>query len=195
MITVNIMLVSTKLRDKGVFMDSVLRRLNTLPKIGEGVYIAKSADIIGEVELSDDSSIWFNVVLRGDVEKITVGRGSNVQDGTVIHTTLDKYPTVIGDYVTIGHNAMLHGCKINDNVLIGIGAIVLDNSEIGENSIVAAGSLVPPGKKFPPRSLIMGSPAKVVKELNDDDVVGIRNYADRYIAYKNMYLEQGYKTI
>ena len=176
-------------------MDSVLRRLSMLPVIGEGVYIAKSADIIGEVEIADDASIWFNVVLRGDVEKISIGKGSNVQDGTVIHTTLDKYPTVIGDNVTIGHNAMLHGCKVNDNVLIGIGSIVLDNSEIGENSIVAAGSLVPPGKKFPPCSLIMGSPAKVVKTLGEEDIAGIKNYADRYIAYKNMYLEKGYKTI
>lgn len=175
-------------------MESVLRRLNTLPRKGKDVYIAPSADIIGEVELADDSSIWFNVVLRGDVEKIVIGRGSNVQDGTVIHTTLDKYPTIIGDYVTIGHNAMLHGCRINNNVLIGIGAIVLDDSEIGENSIVAAGSLVPPGKKFPPCSLIMGSPAKVVKTLDDNDIAGIKNYADRYIAYKKMYLENGYKV-
>ncbi len=126
-------------------MESVKRRLNTKPLIRENVYIADSADVIGEVELDDDSSIWFNVVLRGgDVEKIRIGKCSNVQDGTVIHTTLDKYPTIIGDYVTIGHNAMLHGCTIENNVLIGIGAIVLDNSTVGENSIVAAGSLIPP---------------------------------------------------
>ena len=101
--------------------------------------------------------------LRGDVEKITVGKSSNVQDGTVIHTTLDKYPTIIGNYVTIGHNAMLHGCTIKDNVLIGIGAIVLDNSVIGENSIVAAGTLVPPGKNFPPNSLLMEALQKLLR--------------------------------
>jgi len=176
-------------------MESVLRRLNTAPVKGERVFIAKSADIIGEVILEDDSSIWFNVVLRGDVEKIVIGKYSNVQDGTVIHTTLDKFPTILGDYVTVGHNAMLHGCKINNNVLVGIGAIILDDAEIGENSIVAAGSLVPPGKKFPPCSLIMGSPAKVVKTLDQKDIDGIRNYADRYISYKQMYLENGYKSI
>lgn len=176
-------------------MDSVLKRLNTLPTKGNNVFVAESADIIGEVELQDDSSIWFNVVLRGDVEKIIIGKGSNVQDGAVIHTTLDKYPTILGDNVTVGHNAMLHGCTIKDNVLIGIGAIVLDNSEIGENSIVAAGSLVTPGKKFPPCSMIMGSPAKVVRSLDEKDIEGIKSYADRYIQYKNMYLSNGYKSL
>ncbi|PLX69801.1 MAG: gamma carbonic anhydrase family protein [Denitrovibrio sp.] len=176
-------------------MDSVKRRLNTKPKVGNKVYVADSADVIGEVELADDSSIWFNVVLRGDVEKISIGKCSNVQDGTVIHTTLDKFPTIIGDYVTIGHNAMLHGCTVENNVLIGIGAIVLDNSTIGENSIVAAGSLIPPGKVFPPNSLLKGSPAKVAKILSDEDVASIRDYADRYLKYKDLYIEEGYEKI
>ena len=176
-------------------MDSVKRRLNTNPVTGQRVYVADSADVIGEVELQDDSSIWFNVVLRGDVEKITIGKCSNVQDGTVIHTTLDKYPTVIGNYVTIGHNAMLHGCTIKDNVLVGIGAIVLDNAVVSENSIIAAGSLIPPGKEYPPNSLLMGSPAKVAKTLSDEDIAGIRDYAERYLKYKNIYLEQGYQSI
>lgn len=176
-------------------MDSVIRRLKTKPIKGKGVYVADSADVIGEVVLQDDSSVWFNVVLRGDVEKITIGKCSNVQDGTVIHTTLDKYPTVIGDYVTIGHNAMLHGCTVKNNVLIGIGAVVLDNSVIGENTIVAAGSLIPPGKEYPPNSLLMGSPAKVAKTLSEDDIKGIRDYAERYLKYKELYLEHGYETI
>jgi len=172
-------------------MESVKRRLATKPTKGKDVYVADSADVIGEVELADDSSIWFNVVLRGDVEKIAIGKCSNVQDGTVIHTTLDKYPTIIGDYVTIGHNAMLHGCTIKNNVLVGIGAIVLDNSIINENTIIAAGSLIPPGKEYPANSLLMGSPAKVAKTLSDDDIKSIRDYADRYIKYKDLYLEQG----
>lgn len=176
-------------------MESVRKRLKMKPEIGENVYIADSADIIGEVEVGNESSIWFNVVLRGDVEKISIGKFSNVQDGTVIHTTLDTFPTVIGDYVTIGHNAMLHGCTVKDNVLIGIGAVVLDNSVIGENSIVAAGALIPPGKEFPPNSLLKGSPAKVAKTLSEEDVKGIRNYAERYISYKNIYLEQKDKKI
>lgn len=176
-------------------MESVIKRLNTMPVKGKDVFVAESADIIGQVELHDDASIWFNVVLRGDVEKIVIGKGSNVQDGAVIHTTLDKYPTILGENVTVGHNAMLHGCIINDNVLVGIGAIVLDNAEIGENSIVAAGSLVTPGKKFPPCSMIMGSPAKVVRTLEEKDIDGIKSYADRYIQYKNMYLANGYKSL
>ncbi|ADD68203.1 conserved hypothetical protein [Denitrovibrio acetiphilus DSM 12809] len=174
-------------------MENVKRRLQTEPIVGKRVFIADSADIIGEVELADDSSVWFNVVLRGDVEKITIGRCSNVQDGTVVHTTLNKYPTIIGNYVTVGHNAMLHGCTIKDNVLIGIGAIVLDNAVVGENSIVAAGALIPPGKEFPPNSLLMGSPAKVAKTLTEDDIKGIKDYADRYIKYKELYLSEGYK--
>lgn len=176
-------------------MESVKRRLNTKPTVGKGVYVADSADVIGEVELADDSSVWFNVVLRGDVEKITIGKCSNVQDGTVIHTTLDKFPTVIGDYVTIGHNAMLHGCTIKDNVLVGIGAVVLDNSVVGENSIIAAGSLIPPGKIYPAGSLIMGSPAKVVKQLSEQEIESIRDYAERYLKYKDLYIKQGYQSI
>jgi carbonic anhydrase/acetyltransferase-like protein (isoleucine patch superfamily) len=176
-------------------MESVKRRLNTKPVVGERVFTAESADILGEVQLGNDVSIWFNVVLRGDVEKITIGDCSNVQDGTVIHTTLDKYPAVLGNYVSIGHNVTLHGCKINDNVLVGIGAIVLDDAEIGENSIVAAGTLVPPGKKFPPNSLLMGSPAKVVKTLTEKDIEGVRANAERYLRYKEIYMEEGYKSI
>jgi len=180
---------------QGKNMESVKRRLKTKPVTGKDVYVADSADVIGEVIIGDDSSIWFNVVIRGDVEKIVIGKASNVQDGAVIHTTLDKFPTILGDYVTIGHNAMLHGCTVKDNVLIGIGAVVLDNSVIGENSIVAAGSLVPPNKEYPAGSLIMGSPAKVVKALSDEEIKGIRDNAVRYIDYKNIYINDGYQSI
>jgi len=112
-------------------------------------------------------SIWYNVVIRADVERVVIGKCSNVQDGTVIHVTKDKYSTSIGEYVTIGHNATLHGCTIRNNVLIGIASTILDNSIIEENCIVAAGSLIPPNKIFPPNSLIMGNPAKVVKTLSE----------------------------
>lgn len=174
-------------------MNKIIERMEKPLQKGDGVFIAKSADVMGDVSLADDVSIWYNVTIRGDVEKIVIGKASNVQDGTVIHVTKDKYPTILGDYVTIGHNATLHGCTIEDNVLIGLGAVVLDNSVIGTNSIVAAGSLVAPGKKFPPNSMIMGSPAKAVRELSEEEIAGIRDYADRYVMYKNIYLDKGYE--
>lgn len=172
-------------------MDNVRRRIQTNPIIGERVFIAKNAIVFGEITLADDVSIWYNVTIRADVEKVVIGKCSNVQDGTVIHVTKDKYPTIIGDYVTVGHNATLHGCTIHNNVLVGIGAIVLDNTVISENTIIAAGSLVPPNKTFPPNSLIMGSPAKVVKTLSDEEIKSITDYAERYVQYKNIYLELG----
>lgn len=172
-------------------MDNVRRRIQTNPIIGERVFIAKNATVFGEIILADDVSIWYNVTIRADVEKVVIGKCSNVQDGTVIHVTKDKYPTIIGDYVTVGHNATLHGCTIHNNVLVGIGAIVLDNTVISENTIIAAGSLVPPNKTFPPNSLIMGSPAKVVKTLSDEEIKSITDYAERYVQYKNIYLELG----
>lgn len=172
-------------------MDNVRRRIQTNPIIGERVFIAKNAIVFGEITLADDVSIWYNVTIRADVEKVVIGKCSNVQDGTVIHVTKDKYPTIIGDYVTIGHNATLHGCTIHNNVLVGIGAIVLDNTVISENTIIAAGSLVPPNKTFPPNSLIMGSPAKVVKTLSAEEIKSITDYAERYVQYKNIYLELG----
>ncbi|WP_022849918.1 gamma carbonic anhydrase family protein [Limisalsivibrio acetivorans] len=171
-------------------MDNIIRRLDKGPEYGERVFVADNAVVIGDVELGDDSSVWYSVVIRGDVEKISIGKCSNVQDGSVIHVTKDTYPTVLKDFVTIGHSVTLHGCTIENNVLVGIGSVVMDDAVIGENSIVAAGSLVPPGKKYPAGSLIMGSPAKVVKELSAEDIKGIRDYADRYVMYKNIYLDR-----
>ncbi len=172
-------------------MHNVRKRVLKEPVIGERVFIAKNATVFGDITLADDVSIWYNVTIRADVEKVVIGKCSNVQDGTVIHVTKDKYPTIIGDYVTIGHNATLHGCTIQNNVLVGIGAIILDNTVISENTIIAAGSLVPPNKTFPPNSLIMGSPAKVVKTLSDEEIKSITDYAERYVQYKNIYLELG----
>lgn len=174
-------------------MENVRKRINMKPKIGSNVLVTENATVMGDVTLGDDVSIWYNVVIRADVEKIVIGDGSNVQDGTVIHVTKDKYPTILGKEVTVGHNAMLHGCTIEDNVLVGIGAIILDNVVVGRDSIVAAGALLTPGKKFPPRSMIMGSPAKAVRELSDEEIKGVANYAERYIGYKNVYLEEGIK--
>ncbi|OMH40674.1 gamma carbonic anhydrase family protein [Desulfurobacterium indicum] len=159
------------------------------PEIGKRVFIAEDAVIIGDVKVGDDSSIWYGTIIRGDVNYIRIGKCTSVQDGTVIHVTNKTAPTIIGNYVTIGHAVKLHGCEIKDNCLIGIGAIILDNVVINENSIVAAGTLVPPRKKFPPNSLIMGFPAKVVRTLSDDEIKELKEHALRYVKYKNEYLK------
>ena len=156
------------------------------PKIDSTAWIAPSADVIGRVEMGENSSIWYGCVVRGDVNPIKIGKNTNIQDLSMIHLdTTSK--TVLGDNVTVGHKVMLHGCTIEDNCLIGMSATILDNAVIGEGSIVGANSLVTAGKKFPPRSLIMGSPAKVVKELTQEDVDGLITHAGRYVKYKNEY--------
>lgn len=156
------------------------------PKIASSAWIAPGANIIGNVEIGENSSVWFGCVLRGDVNEIKIGKNTNVQDLSMIHMDTDSR-TILGDNVTIGHKVMLHGCTIEDNCLIGMSATILDNAVIGEGSIVGANSLVTQGKKFPPKSLIMGSPAKVVKELSDEDVEGLIKHAGHYVDYKNDY--------
>lgn len=156
------------------------------PKIDSTAWVAPGANIIGNVEIGENSSIWFGCVLRGDVNEIKIGKNTNVQDLSMIHMDTDS-KTTLGDNVTIGHKVMLHGCTIEDNCLIGMSATILDNAVIGEGSIVGANSLVTQGKKFPPKSLIMGSPAKVVKQLTDEDVQGLIKHAGHYVDYKNDY--------
>ena len=164
------------------------------PKIGKKVFIANSADIIGEVDINDDSSVWFGCVIRGDVNYIHIGKRVNIQDMSMIHVTHasmnnpEGNPTIIEDDVTIGHKVMLHGCTIKKGSLIGMSATVLDGAVIGEESIVGANSLVTKDKIFPPRSLIMGSPAKVVRILNEEEVNELYNSAKRYVDYKNSYI-------
>ncbi|QKF81973.1 gamma carbonic anhydrase family protein [Halarcobacter ebronensis] len=157
------------------------------PKINPTAWVAHSADVIGDVELGENSSIWFQCVIRSDINKIKIGKNTNIQDLSMIHTDVDSQ-TIIGDNVTIGHKVMLHGCIIEDNCLIGMSATILDNAVISEGSIVGANSLVTSGKKFPPRSLIMGSPAKVVKELTQEDVDKLIKHAAHYVEYKNQYI-------
>jgi carbonic anhydrase/acetyltransferase-like protein (isoleucine patch superfamily) len=159
-----------------------------LPVIDPTAYIDQSAQVIGDVEIGEESSVWMNVVIRGDVNHIRIGRRSNVQDGTIVHVMHDTHPTVIGDEVTIGHGAIVHGCTIEDRVLIGMGAIVLNGARVGADSIVAAGSLVPEGVVIPPRSLAMGSPAKVRKTLSEADVASIREYSANYVRYRLDYM-------
>jgi carbonic anhydrase/acetyltransferase-like protein (isoleucine patch superfamily) len=157
------------------------------PKVHATSYIDDSAQVVGEVELGADSSVWMNVVIRGDVNKITIGQRSNVQDCSVVHVMQGTHPTTIGDDVTIGHSAVVHGCTIANRVLIGMGAIVLNGAQIGEDSIVAAGTLVTEGMVVPPRSMVMGSPGKIRRPLSDDEVASILDYAANYVRYKKDY--------
>ena len=160
------------------------------PQIAESAYIAAGAQIIGDVHIGAHSSVWFNCVLRGDCYYIRIGDNTNIQDNTVIHVTGGLFGTVIGNYVTVGHSAVLHGCTIKDRCLIGIGAIVLDNVTIGEESFIAAGSLVTPGTVIPPRSMVMGAPAKVRRQVTDEEVARIDEHWQHYFEYKNQYLAE-----
>ena len=163
--------------------------LDKFPKIGEGVLIEESAQVIGDVEIGDHSSVWFNTVVRGDVYFIRIGKCSNIQDGCILHVTRDRFATVVGDYVTVAHGVILHGCTVESHCLIGMGAIVMDKVVVGEGSIVGAGALLTMGLQVPPRSLVLGSPAKVVRELSPGEVQGIDRYAQNYLMYKENYLK------
>ena len=151
------------------------------PVIHETAFVAPSADIVGEVSIGTESSIWFQCVVRGDVNTIQIGNRTNIQDKSMLHVTRETAPLVIGDEVTVGHSVTLHGCKIRNRCLIGMGAVILDHADIGEESMVGAGSLVTKGKIFPPRSLIMGSPAKAVRPLNEQELAYLKKSADNYV--------------
>jgi gamma-carbonic anhydrase len=155
-----------------------------LPTVDPSAYVDESAQVIGDVHLGPESSVWMNAVIRGDVNAIRIGARTNVQDGTVVHVQSGTHPTTIGDDVTIGHGAIVHGCTIEDLCLIGMGAIVLNGVRVGSGSIVAAGSLLPENFRIPPRSLVMGSPAQVRRQLTDDEVATIRGYAVNYVRYR-----------
>ena len=159
-----------------------------LPRVHSTAYIDQSAQVIGDVEVGEDSSIWMAAVVRGDVHRIRIGRRSNIQDGTIVHVMRGTHPTTIGDNVTIGHAAVIHGCTIEDQCLIGMGAIILNGARIGSGSIIAAGTLVVEDMQVPPRSLVMGSPGKVKRQLTDEQVATIQMYADRYVGYRLDYM-------
>ncbi len=156
------------------------------PKIAESAFVAENATLIGEVEVGGDSSIWFGAVLRGDINKITVGKCTSIQDNCVVHVDSDK-PAVVGDYVTVGHGAILHGCKVGNYVLIGMNATVLDGAEVGDGAVVAAGAVVLEGQKVPPKTLVAGVPAKVVKEFDDTIIEKLKEHALRYAEYAKSY--------
>ncbi len=157
------------------------------PKLDRTVFIAQSAVVIGDVTIGEYSSIWFQTVVRGDVNFIRIGNATNIQDGCVLHVTKDSHPLLIGDKVTVGHRVVLHGCTVANSVLIGIGAIVLDGAVVEEESIVGAGSLVPPGFKVPSGTLVMGIPAKMKRELSPEEVRNIDKSAKNYVEYSKSY--------
>jgi gamma-carbonic anhydrase len=155
--------------------------LTQQPTLGEGVYIAKTAVVIGDVRMGKQSSIWYNAVARGDINQIVIGEYSNVQDNAVLHVA-DDYPCIIGDWVTVGHSAIIHACTIGNDCLIGMGATVLDGAVIGEQSIVGANALVTGGTEIPPGSMVVGSPAKVKRTLSDEERAKLRLWAEKYVT-------------
>lgn len=160
------------------------------PKLGNNCYLADNATVIGDVIMGQECTVWFNAVVRGDVNSIRIGNKVNIQDGTVLHCLYEKSTIEIGNNVSIGHNVIIHGAKIRDNVLIGMGAIVMDYADIGENSIIAAGSVVLQGTKIPPGSIYAGTPAKFIKNVDEDKTNEmIRKIANNYTMYANWYRE------
>lgn len=157
------------------------------PQIAASAYVDSHAVVIGDVSIGADSSVWPGVVIRGDVNFIRIGARTNIQDGSILHVMRDTHPLILGDAVTIGHGAVLHGCTIESRCLIGMGSIILNGAKIGAGSIVAAGTLVPEGTDVPPGSLFMGHPGKFRRALTDDDQASIDAYAQRYVEYKDAY--------
>jgi carbonic anhydrase/acetyltransferase-like protein (isoleucine patch superfamily) len=152
------------------------------PRLEATVFVADTALVLGAVTIGAESSVWYGTVVRGDVDTITIGVGTNIQDQSMVHVTTDTHPTVIGDRVTVGHGAILHGCRVGSGTLVGMGAILMDGVEVGEGSVIAAGSLLPPGKIYAPRSLIVGYPAQVKRPVTEDELAWIRSSAETYVA-------------
>lgn len=160
------------------------------PRIAASAFIEESAQVIGDVVIGADSSVWFNAVVRGDVHYIRIGDRTNVQDGCVLHVYKDEHPLLLGDRVTIAHSVSLHGCVVEDDCLVGIGAIVLNGARLGRGSIVAAGAVVPEGMIVPPESVVMGVPARRKRAADEKDAALIRRHADNYVQYKDQYRNQ-----
>ena len=160
------------------------------PAVDPSAYVDQSAQVIGDVVIGPESSVWMNAVVRGDVNHIRIGRRSNIQDLTMVHVMRETHPTIVGDEVTVGHSAVVHGTTIEDRVLIGMAAVLLNGVHVGHDTIVAAGTLLTEGTRVPPRSLVMGRPGKVMRELSDEEVAEIRWYADNYVRYRLDYLTE-----
>lgn len=168
--------------------------LSQRPRLAPGAWVAPSADVIGDVEMGEDSSVWYSSVVRGDVFPIRIGARTNVQDHCVLHVTHDKYATVLHDDITIGHRVVLHGCTVESGALVGIGAIVLDQAVIGAGALVAAGALVTPGMKVPPGMMVMGSPAKIVREVTDAEREWMKESVRIYVRLAREHQSSGAPT-
>jgi gamma-carbonic anhydrase len=163
------------------------------PQFGENCFLAENAVVVGEVTMGDDCTVWFNAVVRGDVHSITIGNRTNIQDGAIIHCTYQKAKTIIGSNVSIAHNAVVHGCTVEDNVLIGMGAIVMDDAVVGSGSVIAAGAIVLPGTKVEPGSVFAGIPAKRIKEVGEEMKMVIERTAKNYPMYAEWYKDENKK--
>ncbi len=168
-------------------MPAVLAYDGKTPRLGPSVFLADGSVVTGDVEIGEDSSLWFGTVVRGDVNRVRIGARTNLQDLTVVHVTAGTHPTLVGDDVTVGHRAVLHGCTVNDRCLIGIGAIVMDGAVVGPDAMVGAGALVPPGMVVPPGKLVVGSPARVKRDLPPEELAALRASAARYVGYAAKY--------
>ncbi|MEN3040835.1 MAG: gamma carbonic anhydrase family protein [Bacteroidia bacterium] len=169
--------------------------LGKMPQIGKNTFIAETAVIIGDVVIGDSCSIWYNVVIRGDVHAIRIGHRTNIQDGAILHCTYQQAPLTIGDEVTIGHGAIVHGCTIGNRVLVGMGAIILDHAYVPDDVLIAAGALVPEGMKLESGYLYAGIPARLVKPLSPEQIESLKLYASRYVMYKTWYEDQHLSTV
>jgi carbonic anhydrase/acetyltransferase-like protein (isoleucine patch superfamily) len=159
-------------------LDGFLRKS---PRLGKKVYLASTAVVIGDVTMGDYSSVWYNAVVRGDINRIVMGEGTNIQDNSVVHLA-DDYPAILGDYVTVGHSAIVHACTVGDEVLVGMGSTILDGAVIGARSVVGANALVTQNTRIPPGSLVLGAPAKVVRRLTLKEQKQLKQWADKYVA-------------
>ena len=174
--------------------DPLRKQLDTFlkkkPVLGRGVYIARGAVVLGDVTIGDHSSVWYHAVLRGDINRIVVGHHTNIQDNAVLHLA-DDFACVVGNYVTIGHSAVVHACTLGDETLVGMGAIILDGAVVGEQCLIGAKALVTQGAKIPPGSLVLGAPAKVVRALTPEERAGLKHWADKYVVNAAYCLEHG----
>jgi carbonic anhydrase/acetyltransferase-like protein (isoleucine patch superfamily) len=161
------------------------------PRIDPSAFVVDNATVVGDVVIGPESSIWFGAVVRGDIHPIRIGARSNVQDNATLHVVGGKFATTLGDGVTVGHNAVVHGCTIEDGLLVGMGAIVLDDARVGAESLIAAGALVPPGMRVPRRSLVLGNPGRIVRQVSDDELERIRSSASNYVGYAKRYRDEG----
>ena len=166
------------------------RFLRKNPRLGKGVYLAQTAVVLGDVTLGAHSSVWYGAVVRGDINRIVIGHHSNIQDNAVLHLA-DHFPCIIGNWVTVGHSAIVHACQVGNEVLVGMGSVILDGAVIGKQSIVGAKALVTQGMKIPPGSLVLGSPAKIVRKLSREERAGLKWWAEKYVENSTYCLKHG----